>query len=341
MSGKASPMGMILLSYRQERFIREALQGALAQDYGDLEIVVSDDASPDGTWRIIEEEVARYGGPHRLILNRNPGNLGLMGNLTKAVSLTRAPHLVLAAGDDVSEPDRVRKLAETFAGDGDGGTPVTLVISNATAIDAEGRPFAEQGTWPENARVSTEDVFARGMVIGGAGSAYARAVFDEFPAPDARIHNDDAIFCQRAAMLGRIVVRPERLLRYRRHGGNISTPPPEAASGQALRRQILDHCPYWRIVLQQQRADVGWAAEKGLISADAARGLAAHVDRHLRNLDMTVAALSSPGILQRIVAVLRQRGEPPRRQLRLLLTAVAPGLVLAANRLRHGRRNVR
>lgn len=331
------PMGMILLAYRQEHFIREALLAALAQDYGDLEIVVSDDASPDGTWRIIEEEAARYRGPHRLILNRNAVNLGLMENLMTAASLTKAPYLVLAAGDDVSEAGRVRRIAETFADMRANEVPATLVISNATYIDGTGKAFAEQGGWPEDARVSTEDVFAKGMVIGGAGSAYERTVFDAFPRPDDRIYNEDAIFCQRAAMLGGIVILPERLLRYRRHGGNITTPPKEAATGHMLQQQILDHCPYWRVVLEQQGADVRWAAEKGLIPPAAARMLAAHADRHLHNLDMTVAALSSPGILRRVAAVMRQRGEPRRRQLRLLLMAVAPGLLLWVSRLRHGR----
>ncbi len=335
MSGSLMPaMAMVLLSFRQERFVREAVRGALAQDYHDLEIVISDDASPDGTWRIVEEEAQAYRGPHRLILHRNATNLGLMGNLLTAVRLTRAPYLVLAAGDDVSEPQRVRRMAQAFAAK----PHVVLAISNALAIDGDGKPFETQVAWPQGARVGTEDVFAKGMVIGGAGSAYARAVFDDFPEPDRRIYNDDAVFCQRAAMLGGIEILHERLLRYRRHGGNMSTAPSAAASGHALQQRILEHCPYWRMVLEQQRGDVIWAAEKGLISAEAARRLGAHADRHLRNLDMTVAALSSPGLLRRIAAVLRQRGEPMRRQVRLLLTAIAPELFLAASRLRHGSR---
>lgn len=41
-----------LLAYNQERYIREA---ALAQDYPDLEVVLSDDCSTDGTFAIIQE----------------------------------------------------------------------------------------------------------------------------------------------------------------------------------------------------------------------------------------------------------------------------------------------
>src|SRR5690554_4350831 len=94
---------IILLSYKQERFVAEAVRGALVQEGEAIEIVISDDASPDNTWQQIENEVAAYSGPHRIILNRNPVNLGLMGNLLKAVSLSTAKYLIMAAGDDISE----------------------------------------------------------------------------------------------------------------------------------------------------------------------------------------------------------------------------------------------
>ena len=46
--------------YNQERYIGEALEGAFAQTYRPLEIVISDDASTDRSWEIITEAVAKY-----------------------------------------------------------------------------------------------------------------------------------------------------------------------------------------------------------------------------------------------------------------------------------------
>lgn len=45
---------MLLISYNPEDKIREAINGALAQDYPNLEIVISDDASTDNTFTVIE-----------------------------------------------------------------------------------------------------------------------------------------------------------------------------------------------------------------------------------------------------------------------------------------------
>ena len=45
----------LLVSYNQEAYIREAIEGALAQTYSPLEIVISDDCSSDATFSLIKE----------------------------------------------------------------------------------------------------------------------------------------------------------------------------------------------------------------------------------------------------------------------------------------------
>ena len=49
-----------LISYKQEKFIEEAIKSALSQDYSPLEIVISDDCSLDNTFSIIEKVVSEY-----------------------------------------------------------------------------------------------------------------------------------------------------------------------------------------------------------------------------------------------------------------------------------------
>jgi len=69
-----------LFAYDQERYIREALEGAFAQSYQPLEILLSDDCSTDRTFDIMREMAAAYAGPHRIRLYRNPTNLGVAGH---------------------------------------------------------------------------------------------------------------------------------------------------------------------------------------------------------------------------------------------------------------------
>ena len=69
-----------LFAYNQERFIREAVEGAFSQTYSPLEIILSDDCSPDRTFEIMKEMAAEYTGPHTIVLNRNEKNHSKFGN---------------------------------------------------------------------------------------------------------------------------------------------------------------------------------------------------------------------------------------------------------------------
>ncbi|MBR1871017.1 MAG: glycosyltransferase [Kiritimatiellae bacterium] len=46
--------------YNQERYIAQALESAFAQTYGNMEIVISDDCSTDGTVGAIKDAIAKY-----------------------------------------------------------------------------------------------------------------------------------------------------------------------------------------------------------------------------------------------------------------------------------------
>jgi glycosyltransferase involved in cell wall biosynthesis len=64
-------VSMLLLIYQQQSTVEAAVRGALAQTYSLLEIVISDDASTDGTRAAIDHALDGYNGPHRIIRNTN------------------------------------------------------------------------------------------------------------------------------------------------------------------------------------------------------------------------------------------------------------------------------
>ncbi len=109
MSIKAS---VLLLTYNQERFIQDALNSILNQDYENLEIIVSDDNSRDGTWESIQNIIANHPKKKQVILNRNDKNLGVVGNYNKAFSLSSGDLIFTAAGDDISLSNRCSACIE-------------------------------------------------------------------------------------------------------------------------------------------------------------------------------------------------------------------------------------
>ena len=94
---------LFVLAYRQEAEVAEAIAGAFAQT-GDaagapIEILLSDDCSPDGTYQVMQAMAAAYAGPHTVILNRNPRNLGITAHVDRIMDLTNVDVIDLGAID--------------------------------------------------------------------------------------------------------------------------------------------------------------------------------------------------------------------------------------------------
>ena len=87
---------LALFAYNQERYIKKAVKGVLAQDYKNLEIIMSDDASNDATFQIMKKVVADYRGPHKVILNRNKSNLGIAGHVNRVFELSSGEIVIMA-----------------------------------------------------------------------------------------------------------------------------------------------------------------------------------------------------------------------------------------------------
>src|SRR5207248_10197804 len=93
-------------SFNQKDYIREAIESAFAQSYSPLDIIISDDCSKDETFAIAQSMAAAYKGPHSVRLNRNPSTLGIGAHTNRLMELCRGELIVVAAGDDVSLPNR-------------------------------------------------------------------------------------------------------------------------------------------------------------------------------------------------------------------------------------------
>ena len=113
----------VLFAYNQDQFIHEAVSSALMQDYELLTIIISDDCSDDKTFEIIKSTVNSYVGPHKVILNRNEINLGRHGfcaHVNKVFELVEDDLIIIAAGDDISLPERTSVLVNAWI---DAGKP--------------------------------------------------------------------------------------------------------------------------------------------------------------------------------------------------------------------------
>ena len=103
-----------LFAYNQEKYIREAVEGAFSQTYAPMEIILSDDSSSDRTFDIMKELASSYQGPHTVRCNRNTLNLGIARHVNRANEMAQGELIVVAAGDDISVPERVATIVDAY-----------------------------------------------------------------------------------------------------------------------------------------------------------------------------------------------------------------------------------
>jgi glycosyltransferase involved in cell wall biosynthesis len=208
-------VSMLLIAYNQADVVADAVAGALAQTYSPLEILISDDCSPDGTYAAIEAAVRDYRGPHRIVLNRNARNVGISGHLSQLARMAHGELLVVAAGDDVSVPERCERLVECWNAR---GRRVDLIASDLVEFD---NPDAQAGRIAptELGTYAGFDDWARARPwLVGAAHAWSRRLFERFGDMLPGAMAEDQIMTFRAVMTGGAYSLREPLVRYRRGG---------------------------------------------------------------------------------------------------------------------------
>ncbi|MCE0760336.1 glycosyltransferase [Marinobacter sp. G11] len=167
-----------LFAYNQEKYIREAIEGAFAQTYEPLEIILSDDCSTDRTFEIMKSVADQYNGPHKLYVRKNEHNLGIAAHFDLVMRKAQGDLVVVAAGDDVSMPDRASISAQAFLND------KTIGCFEGACINFSGELpdiKSSSGSAFEMQSFSVEDVFdGNAPRLIGASRAYVRSKYTSY-----------------------------------------------------------------------------------------------------------------------------------------------------------------
>ena len=217
-SGRAPSCSFILLSYNHSAYIEDALAGAFGQiGIGSYQVVVYDDASVDDSRGVIERWIAAHhvGAEVRF----STPNVGTTQALRKAASMSHGEYLIITASDDISDLNRGKVIMDALAESPrpvfGGFSDVTSINENGTMLDPEDRPnFVD----PD---LSAEYIAANFSGFLGASSFYHRDVFLRFGPLSAGILHEDMVLNFRAALLGRAIFLPTKLVRYRQHRANV------------------------------------------------------------------------------------------------------------------------
>jgi glycosyltransferase involved in cell wall biosynthesis len=255
---------LVLLTYNQEKFVAEAVKAALSQQCSPIEILITDDCSNDTTFDIIREIAEIYNGPHKVILNRNDKNLGLLQHIDKAHELSSGEVIIIAAGDDISNPNRCQKIIDCFKSE----SPL-LVFSHANVIQKNGQ-IADPEYQNATLYKSTDIIKAArsgGLYLGATG-AWHRDLYEKY-GPIEEGAYEDLVLGFRAAIEGKFCVLNEPLVTYRL-GFGITSNTPTYETTEIFARTQLQKFKVMKAVLTQRRRDAltfGYLPKSTLLKA--------------------------------------------------------------------------
>lgn len=97
-------VSVVMSALNAERTIGIAIGSIFAQTFGDLELIVIDDGSTDGT-----RAVVRSFGDSRLVFVDHEVRKGLATRLNEGVALARGAYIARMDADDIAYPERLEK----------------------------------------------------------------------------------------------------------------------------------------------------------------------------------------------------------------------------------------
>ncbi|MFN4021480.1 MAG: glycosyltransferase [Hydrogenophilus thermoluteolus] len=224
MNKKFPRVALYISVFNHEKFIIDALESAIAQDYPNLLIYVTDDASTDNSYQIIKDFFLKKNIRHDFKIIRRKRNLGVtLHGLIAVQELAKlVDFIVPQGGDDISHPKRVSTLTEIWMNLG--CNKYALIHTPVEVIDTENK---SRGVWlpPINQRPIDEITVAtnptsHGLVIG-ASAAFTPALVLDSPYIFTNLY-DDQVLSFRAFLKKSLIYWGVPLLKYR-FGGGVSS----------------------------------------------------------------------------------------------------------------------
>ena len=117
--------------YNSERYLEQSLKSLLAQTHRDFVLIISDNASTDGTAEICRRYAA---ADSRIHYHRNEKNIGNPRNFNRVFELTTTRYLKWSTADDYWESTFLEKAIQIMEAD----SSIALCYPQAVLVNAEG-----------------------------------------------------------------------------------------------------------------------------------------------------------------------------------------------------------
>lgn len=211
-------VSVVIPFYNHESFVEETLDSVVSQDYANMQILVSDDCSRDGTGRALEKYAEKY--PQLISAKLHQENQGIAGSVNYLLNQCQGKYVAFLGGDDQMKPGRISTQVKYL----EANPEISLCYTNVEVFDGKTGEVLSL----HNAPGINPPVEGHGsqLILGNIICSPATMVRkDKIPATgfDEKLPVlNDWFFFIEVSMAGGIGYIDEILTRYRRHPGNTS-----------------------------------------------------------------------------------------------------------------------
>ena len=218
-------VSIIIPCYKVSRFIRDTLNGILAEAYSNWEAIIVDDGSPDDIRGPIADLLDSDSRLH--YVSKPNGGVSSARNVGFHHVSKDAVYLLFLDGDDALTPFALRRMVETLERHPRAG----MVHCDPLFVDENGRILSDVAwspRWSWGPRILTreepvtpfESMYALAGVIPSL-SLIRRSVYEQTPGWDEELgqHCEDTDIFLHLALRSEVRYLPEKLVRHRRHSG--------------------------------------------------------------------------------------------------------------------------
>lgn len=207
MSAENQLVSIAICTYNGEKYIIEQLNSILEQSYQNLEIVIVDDCSTDGTYVILNDFEHR---DSRIKLYQNEKNLGFNANFNYALSLTKGDYIAIADQDDIWEKEKIAYMVNNIQDN-------ILLYHDSLLIDENGN--TKRKRMSDLHRFAKRDCsifFLYNNCVSGHACLFHRSLLNYCNPFPAQLYYDWWM-AYTAACLGKINYTKQSFVKHRRH----------------------------------------------------------------------------------------------------------------------------
>lgn len=210
-SSRAPLVSVVMSVYNGEKYLREAIDSILNQNFTDFEFIIINDGSADDTLKIIKS----YKDPRIALISRK--NKGLVASLNEGIEKSKGKYIARQDADDISVVGRFEKQALML----EASNGKTIIGSSIDIIDTGGEM---QGTHYAitGASAIEEEMGLRGPFAHGSVMAH-REIFLKNPYRQSAWPAEDFDLWSRLLGKYNILNISEALYRYRQNTEGISS----------------------------------------------------------------------------------------------------------------------